>query len=101
MNKVDVIRAVSEKAGIDAGTCDRFRSLTARRAASLAGRGPDFARQVREANRQRPPGLLTRDAYAAYDAGATTLRPYANLLGVDVEEIRRALDVENGTLDAS
>jgi hypothetical protein len=33
--------------------------------------------------------------------GATTLRPYANLLGVDVEEIRRALDVENGTFDAS
>ncbi|MHA6622494.1 helix-turn-helix domain-containing protein [Pseudonocardia sp. DLS-67] len=86
---------------IDAGTCDRFRSLTARRAASLAERGPDFARQVSEANRQRPPGLLTRDAYAAYDAGATTLRPYANLLGVDVDEIRRALDVENGTMDVS
>lgn len=86
---------------IDAGTCDRFRALTARRAASLAGRGPDFARQVSEANRQRPPGLLTRDAYAAYDVGATTLRPYANLLGADVEEIRRALDVENGAIDAS
>lgn len=86
---------------IDAGTGDRFSSLTARRAASLTGRGPDFARQVSEASRQRPPGLLTRDAYAAYDAGATTLRPYANLLGVDVEEVRRALDVENGTIDVS
>lgn len=86
---------------IDAGTCDRFCRLSARRAASLAGRGAEFAGQVTEASRPRPPGLLTRDAYAAYDAGATTLRPYANLLGVDVEEIRRALDVENGTIDAS
>jgi Zn-dependent peptidase ImmA (M78 family) len=86
---------------IDAGTCDRFRGLTGRRAASMAGRGGEFAKRVTEASRPRPPGLLVRDTYAAYDVGATTLRPYANLLGVDVEEIRRALDVESGAFDAS
>jgi Zn-dependent peptidase ImmA (M78 family)/transcriptional regulator with XRE-family HTH domain len=86
---------------IDAGTCDRFRVLTARRAASVSGRAAEFAKQVTEASRPRPPGLLVRDTYTAHDVGATTLRPYANLLGVDVEEIRRALDAENGALDAS
>jgi len=86
---------------IDAGTCDRFRVLTGRRAASVTGRGAEFAKRVTEASRPRPPGLLVRDTYTAHDVGLTTLRPYANLLGVDVEEIRRALDVDNGATDAS
>lgn len=79
---------------IDSGTCDRFSRLSARRAATVAGRGAELARQVTEASRARPPGLLTRDAYAAYATGETTLRPYANLLGMDVEQVRRALDAE-------
>ena len=37
-----------------------------------------------------------RDAYAAYETGATTLRPYANLLGVDVDELRQNLESEQG-----
>jgi Zn-dependent peptidase ImmA (M78 family)/transcriptional regulator with XRE-family HTH domain len=86
---------------IDAGTCDRFRTLTGRRAASMAGRGAELAKRVTEASRPRPPGLLARDAYAAHDVGATTLRPYANLIGVDVDDVRRALEVENGAFDAS
>ena len=86
---------------VDAGTCDRFRVLSGRQAASVAGRGSEFAKWVAEASRPRPPGLLVRDTYTAYDTGATTLRPYANLLGADVEEIRQALDVETGTPDAS
>ncbi|WP_308816392.1 helix-turn-helix domain-containing protein [Pseudonocardia alni] len=86
---------------IDAGTCDRFRTLTGRMAASMAGRGPEFAQRVTEASRPRPPGLLARDAYTAHDAGATTLRPYANLLGVDVDNLSRALDRENGAFYAS
>ena len=32
----------------------------------------------------------------AYESGATTLRPYANLLGVDVDELRQALEAEEG-----
>ena len=79
---------------IDGGTCERWRPMTARWAATIAGRGAEFAEQVAAANRPRPPGLLTRDAYAAYDAGDTTLRPYAALLGVEVEELRRTLESE-------
>jgi hypothetical protein len=45
--------------------------------------------------------LLVRDTYAAHDAGATTLRPYANLIGADVDNLRRALEMENGASYAS
>jgi len=85
----------------DAGRCERFKRLTAARAAAMAGRGDEFARSVAEANKLRPPGLLVRDTYAAYEAGAATLRPYANLLGVDVDELRRELESEEGTKDPS
>lgn len=86
---------------IDSGTCDRYKTLTARMAASVAGRAGEFARRVTEASRPRPPGLLVRDTYAAHDVGAVTLRPYANLIGVDVDDVRRALEIENGAYDAS
>lgn len=84
----------------DAGTCDRYKAITGARAASMAGRGEDFARRVTEASTPRSPGLLVRDTYAAYESGAATLRPYANLLGVDVDDLRRALESEHGTPDA-
>ena len=51
--------------------------------------------------RARPPGLLVRDSYMAYESGATTLRPYASLLGVDVDELRQALEAEEGNPGAS
>jgi Zn-dependent peptidase ImmA (M78 family)/transcriptional regulator with XRE-family HTH domain len=86
---------------VDAGRCDRYKRITAARAASIAGRGDDFARSVAEANKLRPPGLLVRDAYAAYETGAATLRPYANLLGVDVDDLRRELESEDGIHDPS
>lgn len=79
---------------IDAGTCDRFRKLTAAKAASIADRAEEFAQRVAAANGARPPGLLVRDAYKAYETGAITLRPYANLLDVDVEELRQALETD-------
>jgi len=85
---------------IDAGTCDRYKVLTGARAASTASRGEEFARLVTEAGIPRPPGLLVRDTYAAYESGAATLRPYANLLGADVDELRHALESEHGTHDA-
>lgn len=85
---------------IDAGTCDRYKALTGARAANLAGRGEEFAAQVTDASRPRPPGLLARDTYAAYEAGAATLRPYATLLGADIDDLRRALESEHGTHDA-
>jgi Zn-dependent peptidase ImmA (M78 family)/transcriptional regulator with XRE-family HTH domain len=85
---------------IDAGTCDRYKAITGAEAASIAGRGDEFAQQVTEASTSRPPGLLVRDTYAAYESGAATLRPYASLLGVGVDDLRRALESERGIHDA-
>jgi Zn-dependent peptidase ImmA (M78 family)/transcriptional regulator with XRE-family HTH domain len=84
---------------IDAGTYDHYKAITASRAASMAARSDEFAQRVTQANTPRPPGLLVRDTYAAYESGAATLRPYANLLGVDVDELRQALESEHGTPD--
>jgi Zn-dependent peptidase ImmA (M78 family)/transcriptional regulator with XRE-family HTH domain len=81
---------------IDSGMCDQFRSQSAAKAAAFAGRGDELAERVAMANTPRPPGLLLRDSYAAYEAGETTLRPYANLLDVDVNELRQALEMEQG-----
>jgi Zn-dependent peptidase ImmA (M78 family)/transcriptional regulator with XRE-family HTH domain len=86
---------------IDSGTCDRFKSISGAKAASLAGRAREWGQRVAEANSPRPPGLLVRDAYVAYESGAATLRPYANLLGVDVDALREALEAESGLLPAS
>jgi Zn-dependent peptidase ImmA (M78 family)/transcriptional regulator with XRE-family HTH domain len=79
---------------IDSGTCDVFRKTTAAQAASMAGRGDDLAQRMAMSRTERPPGLLLRDAFAAYEAGASTLRPYASLLGVDAEELRMQLERE-------
>jgi Zn-dependent peptidase ImmA (M78 family)/transcriptional regulator with XRE-family HTH domain len=81
---------------IDSGTCDRYRSLSAAKAATIAGRGEELARRVALASTPRLPGLLVRDAYAAYETGATTLRPYATLIGADPDELRQALESQHG-----
>jgi Zn-dependent peptidase ImmA (M78 family)/transcriptional regulator with XRE-family HTH domain len=81
---------------IDAGVAEPWKSITAAKAAALADRGDDFARRVAATTRTRPPGLLVRDAFAAYQSGKTTLRPYANLLGIDVDELRQSLEPDGG-----
>jgi Zn-dependent peptidase ImmA (M78 family)/transcriptional regulator with XRE-family HTH domain len=86
---------------IDAGTCDRFRKLTAAKAASITGRSEEFAQRVADASAARPPGLLVRDAYQAYETGATTIRPYANLLGIDADDLKQALEASEGAAGAS
>lgn len=73
-------------------TFDRFRGMTAQQAAQLAGAAPQLAADVAESRRPRTPGLLARDTYAAYMAGDATLRPYANLIGQDVDSLRAALE---------
>ncbi|MBT0774286.1 ImmA/IrrE family metallo-endopeptidase [Kineosporia sp. J2-2] len=77
---------------IDAGVCDRFRKLSSARAAAMAGRGDVYADLVARSSRPRPPGLLCRDAYRAYESGEATLRPYAALLGVEVDSLRESLE---------
>lgn len=86
---------------IDAGTCGRFCALSGAKAARLAAEGEDFARRVVTAGTPRPPGLLVRDTYAAYDAGAATLRPYAALIHADVDTLRVALESEHPAVASS
>lgn len=85
---------------IDAGASDRLRAITAGKAARLVARGPEFAQRVAEANCPRLPGLLVRDTYAAYESGVATLRPYAQLLGKPVDQLRRAFESEAGVSEA-
>jgi Zn-dependent peptidase ImmA (M78 family) len=77
---------------VDAGTRDRLARVTEKEAARQAGRTDELARRLIRSCGARPPGLLARDAFAAYEAGQATLRPYAALIGVDVEELRNALE---------
>jgi Zn-dependent peptidase ImmA (M78 family)/transcriptional regulator with XRE-family HTH domain len=77
---------------IDASTCEHLRSITGMDAANLAGEGDTYPLRVAAANSVRQPGLLVRDTYAAYREGETTLRPYANLIGVDADKLRESLE---------
>lgn len=77
---------------VNAGTRDRLRAMSSLEAADLAGNAEEFGRQVAIALTPRSPGLLLRDTLAAYQAGAATLRPYANLLGTDVDTLRSSPD---------
>jgi Zn-dependent peptidase ImmA (M78 family)/transcriptional regulator with XRE-family HTH domain len=77
---------------IDAGTCDRYKRMSASEAADLVGRGKEFERRSAESTMRRLPGPLLRDTRAAYEAGRSTLRPYASLIGVDVDELSRRLE---------
>ncbi|GLY32539.1 XRE family transcriptional regulator [Kineosporia sp. NBRC 101731] len=77
---------------IDSDVCDQFRKLSSAKAAAMAGRSAVYAGLVSKASRPRPPGLLCRDAYQAYETGEATLRPYAALLGVGVDSLRESLE---------
>lgn len=77
---------------VRAGTRDQLRQLTSAKAADLAGCNAAFAEAVHRASSPRIPGLLLRDSFAAYQAGDATLRPYANLIGVEVDALYAALD---------
>jgi Zn-dependent peptidase ImmA (M78 family) len=81
---------------IDRPARDHLRTITGAQAAALTGRGDQFSRRVAQAGKRRPPGLLLRDTYTSYESGQATLRPYASLLGADVDELARALESEQG-----
>ncbi|MGW1773325.1 helix-turn-helix domain-containing protein [Streptomyces sp. NPDC002104] len=77
---------------IDAGTRDHYKRMTAGEAARVVGRSEQFEQRATLSQQPRLPGLLVRDTRAAYEAGKATLRPYATLLGVDVDELRTELN---------
>ena len=85
---------------IDSGSCHRFAAISAAAAARTAGQTAEWARQVDRAATPRRPGLLLRDTYRAYETGTATLRPYANLLGADVDELRSAMEADAGAIEA-
>ena len=81
---------------IDGGTCDDWRGISASQAAKLAGCEADVPLLQQEALTLRAPESLVRDTYAAYRAGEITLRPYAQLLGVETATLRQQLSMDEG-----
>ncbi|MGL5863880.1 MAG: ImmA/IrrE family metallo-endopeptidase, partial [Phycicoccus sp.] len=73
-------------------TADGLKRTSAQKAAEVSGRLDALIDATTLAAATRPPGLLARDAFAAYQAGDTTLRPYAALIGADVDRLRAALE---------
>lgn len=76
---------------IDAGTRHRWDRFTGGDAARIAGLSTRHAQTAAESLSIRPPGLLLRDAWAAYEAGDITLRLVANLLGTTTDALRAQL----------
>lgn len=58
---------------------------------SRAGKAAEFALEQSTSSSKRLPAMLLGDTFTAYKQGLTTLRPYANLLQKDVNELRDAL----------
>ncbi|MDN5789408.1 MAG: XRE family transcriptional regulator [Micrococcales bacterium] len=77
---------------IDALASERWKSMSAAQAARASGDATVMARATAYATEPRRPGLLSRDLFAAYVDGKTTLRPYASLLGVDSSTLRADLE---------
>lgn len=73
-------------------TRDSLRSMTALRAAQLAGAAGEFSQWLAAASRSRVPGYLARDSFQSYVDGQATLRPYAQLVGVDVDNLRASIE---------
>lgn len=80
---------------IDGMKKEQWRTLSSKQAARLAGAHEQLAAVTAYATEPRGPGLLTRDLFTAYLEEKTTLRLYANLVGVDTTTLRDEL--ERGT----
>lgn len=76
---------------IDRGTRDRWGKVSGFEAARIAGLQSLNAQLVAESLSTRPPGLLLRDAWSAYENGDATLRLFANLSGTTTEALRAEL----------
>ncbi len=77
---------------IDSGAAAAWQGMSAAQAARLAGAAEAMAAATAYSTEPRRPGLLARDLFAAYLDERTTLRPYANLLGVDTVTLRAELE---------
>ncbi|WP_326644634.1 XRE family transcriptional regulator [Streptosporangium sp. NBC_01755] len=79
---------------IDRQLCDSFRRLNTAEAAHLAGAVNSLAEWIELASRPRTPAPLIRTTFQAYADGKATLRPFANLIGVESATLRQALNEE-------
>ncbi|MEV4011922.1 XRE family transcriptional regulator [Nonomuraea angiospora] len=76
---------------IDKTQCDFFRGLTAWDAARKANAVESLGEWIQLTSRARIPAPLVRTTFQAYADGKATLRPYANLIGVDTDTLREAI----------
>src|SRR5664280_2010777 len=67
-------------------------TLRTKECASRADQAEGLAAWIEVSRRFRPPMALARDCLTAYFAGLSTLRPAANVLGADVEQLRQLLE---------
>lgn len=81
---------------IDDLAATRLGGVSATQAARVAGTSPVLAAATAYSVEERRPGLLTTDLFTAYLDGKTTLRPYANLIGVDPDSLRDDLECSAG-----
>lgn len=79
---------------IDAGVAASYRGITAAQASREVSQPALVAGLAGESMALRPPGLLLRDALAAYERGQASLRLYASLLGVSTNELRAEWEAE-------
>ncbi len=73
-----------------------FRGMSAKSAARLVEEPMSIGTATAYSTEPRHPGLLARDLFTAYVEDKTTLRPYANLLGVDSDKLRDDLERSEG-----
>jgi Zn-dependent peptidase ImmA (M78 family)/transcriptional regulator with XRE-family HTH domain len=71
---------------------DAFRTLTTAECAQRAGAAGEFAAWIEASRQPRLPDALLRDTFTAYADGKSTLRPFAQLVGTDVDSLREALE---------
>lgn len=84
---------------IDDSTREKLGAIIGKHAAVIADKVDEFVSASAESMRPRVPASLLRDSFRAFQDGAATIRPYARLLGVDPQALRKQLShVEEGTL---
>jgi Zn-dependent peptidase ImmA (M78 family)/transcriptional regulator with XRE-family HTH domain len=77
---------------IDSERCADFRAMRALDAATLANRLDSHLPWIASAGQPRISMPLVRSTLLAYQRGDTTLRPLANLLGMDTARLRQAMN---------
>lgn len=74
---------------IDKGAVAHWTKTSAAKAAKSSGSVAAYAKESVVALTPRPPSSLVADAFAAYQAGDITLRPYAQLVGASTMDLRK------------